>query len=293
MDIIQFQSAELCCQIECVVSDGHSWFRGKDVATALGYTNTKQAIQTNVEAEDKQELKQLGGLQHRPLDSHTLTTNQLASIFINEAGLYSLILQSTKPEAKQFKHWVTHEVLPTIRQTGTYNIKQNTPVHQQIQLLNEYDLHVKLIDFIRKYLIDPIIAPGLGELQTTTRARSEAYLKGYKGGQPDILLLNSHQTYNGLAIELKTPKGTGKLSENQSKYLKQLEQSRYKVIVSNDYDHIIVQLVNYFNGIRYQCSSCHGKCSFKSQENLSKHLRTFHRLGPNGAYPDRINVESV
>ena len=153
--------------------------------------------------------------------------------------------------------------------------------------------HVKVIDFIRKYLIDPIIAPGLGELQTTTRARSEAYLKGYKGGQPDILLLNSHQTYNGLAIELKTPKGTGKLSENQSKYLKQLEQSRYKVIVSNDYDHIIVQLVNYFNGIRYQCSSCHGKCSFKSQENLSKHLRTFHRLGPNGAYPDRINVESV
>ena len=59
MDLIQrFRSAELNCQIECVVVEGLPWFRGKDVATALGYTNTPQAIQTNVEPEDKHETRQ-------------------------------------------------------------------------------------------------------------------------------------------------------------------------------------------------------------------------------------------
>ena len=79
MEIIKkFQSNELGCNVECVVADGMQWFRGKDVAIALGYTNTTQAVQIHVEAEDKHELKQLGHLDSIPLDTHNFNTNQLS-----------------------------------------------------------------------------------------------------------------------------------------------------------------------------------------------------------------------
>ena len=83
-------------------------FVGKDVATALGYVNVLKAIRTHVDGEDKgvNELVTPGGTQR--------------IIFINESGLYSLILSSKLPQAKAFKRWVTSEVLPQIRQTGGY-----------------------------------------------------------------------------------------------------------------------------------------------------------------------------
>ena len=83
-------------------------FVGKDVATALGYANTLKAIRDHVDSEDKgvNEMVTPGGTQKL--------------IFINESGLYSLILSSKLPQAKAFKRWVTNEVLPQIRQTGGY-----------------------------------------------------------------------------------------------------------------------------------------------------------------------------
>ena len=173
---------------------------------------------------------------------------------------------------------VTKEVIPTLRQTGTYTIKQNTPIHNQIKLMNEYDLHVKVIGFIRRFREDAIIVPGSGELQYNTNMRHESYLKGYLGGQPDIIILNRHINYTGLAIELKTPKGNGVVSTNQLNYLTQLKTSGYKVIISNDYDDIIVQLLDYFQGIRYSCSYCYGKCKFKTNKTLVQHHKTFHKI---------------
>ena len=85
------------------------------------------------------------------------------TIYINESGLYSLILKSQKQEAKQFKQWVTSEVLPSIRKTGTYSIIP------QINIRHETDLHYKVVHYIRKYFDNPIIIPGLGELQTKGR----------------------------------------------------------------------------------------------------------------------------
>ena len=78
--------------------------------------------------------------------------------YINESGLYSLILKSQKQEAKQFKQWVTSEVLPTIRKTGTYSIIPPVP---QIIIKNETDLHYKVVQYIRKYFDNPIIIQGL------------------------------------------------------------------------------------------------------------------------------------
>ena len=83
-------------------------FVGKDVATALGYSNTSKAIQQHVDHEDK------GILPIREIAYET------RAVVINESGLYSLILSSKLPQAKAFKRWVTSEVLPQIRQTGGY-----------------------------------------------------------------------------------------------------------------------------------------------------------------------------
>lgn len=89
--------------------DGEPWFVGKDVATALGYSNPRKAIADHVEQEDKNTVTIRDGIKGNP----NMTV-------INESGVYSLILSSKLPTAKAFKRWVTSEVLPTIRKTGGY-----------------------------------------------------------------------------------------------------------------------------------------------------------------------------
>ena len=94
--------------VRTVLIDDEPWFVAKDVADILGYSNSRKALSDHVDDEDKGVTK-----------SDTLGGNQNITI-INESGLYSLILKSKKPEAKQFKRWVTSEVLPTIRKHGAY-----------------------------------------------------------------------------------------------------------------------------------------------------------------------------
>lgn len=95
-------------EIRTVVKDNQPWFVGKDVADVLGYSNTRDALQKHVDVEDKDVANRdtLGGNQNL--------------VVINESGLYSLILKSQLPGAKQFKRWVTSEVLPSIRRHGAY-----------------------------------------------------------------------------------------------------------------------------------------------------------------------------
>lgn len=99
-------------QIRTTVIDGEPWFVGKDVALALGYSNTKQALADHVDAEDKRQGD--GVVIRDPIGREQQPT------VINESGMYSLIFASKLPSAKQFKHWVTHEVLPSIRKSGMY-----------------------------------------------------------------------------------------------------------------------------------------------------------------------------
>lgn len=94
--------------IRTIQMNGEIYFVGKDVAEALGYSNTRDAIAKHVEIEDKSDVAIHDGSQNR-----TMTA-------INESGLYALILGSKLESAKRFKHWVTSEVLPTIRKTGGY-----------------------------------------------------------------------------------------------------------------------------------------------------------------------------
>lgn len=92
--------------------DGEPWFVGKDLTTALGYFNSRDAISKRVDVEDKKN----GVAIH---DSMGRNQNVVA---INESGMYSLILSSKLPSAKKFKRWVTSEVLPAIRKTGIYSV---------------------------------------------------------------------------------------------------------------------------------------------------------------------------
>lgn len=95
-------------QVRTVAIDDEPWFAGKDVAAALGYSNTKDALARHVDTDDKR-----GSRITTPSGAQEMT-------IINESGLYSLILSSKLPNAKKFKRWVTSEVLPAIRKTGGY-----------------------------------------------------------------------------------------------------------------------------------------------------------------------------
>ncbi|BCN95739.1 TPA: ORF6C domain-containing protein [Staphylococcus aureus] len=102
--------------------DGEPYFIGKDVADILGYANGRDALSKHVDEEDK-------------LTSQIATAGQNRNVtIINESGLYSLIFSSKLENAKRFKRWVTSEVLPTLRRTGTYQTKPLT-TSEQIQLI--------------------------------------------------------------------------------------------------------------------------------------------------------------
>lgn len=94
--------------VRVITKDGEPWFVGKDVAEALGFTNSRDAIATHVFDDDKgvDKIDTLGGKQNMTV--------------INESGLYALVFGSRLESAKRFKHWVTSEVLPSIRKTGGY-----------------------------------------------------------------------------------------------------------------------------------------------------------------------------
>lgn len=95
--------------VRSLIINDEPWFVGKDVAEVLGYSNPQKAIRDHVEKEDR-------GV------NESFTVNGTKGILINESGLYALILSSKLPQAKEFKRWVTSEVLPSIRRTGTFGL---------------------------------------------------------------------------------------------------------------------------------------------------------------------------
>lgn len=115
--------------IRTVTIDGEPWFVGKDVAIALGYKDTSDAMKKHVSKEDK--------LTRRFADSGQ--TRQM--YIINESGIYTLIFGSKLESAQKFKKWVTKEVLPALRKTGSYSMPGNT--NQQIALLAQG--HMELV----------------------------------------------------------------------------------------------------------------------------------------------------
>ena len=103
--------------IRTVEIDSTPYFVGKDVAEVLGYKNPNEAINEHLDSEDR--------LNSKTLSSFEIDLGQRGGWLINESGVYSLILSSKLQSAKKFKHWVTSEVLPAIRKTGSYSLPMN------------------------------------------------------------------------------------------------------------------------------------------------------------------------
>lgn len=133
MNELQIFNSEEFGDIRTVTIENEPWFVGKDVAEALGYSNASKAVSTHVGEEDRI-LKVLEA------DSQNGNVVKTQTALINESGLYALIFGSKLESAKRFKHWVTSEVLPAIRKTGSYQ-KPMSPVEMMRIQLGMIDDH--------------------------------------------------------------------------------------------------------------------------------------------------------
>ena len=241
----------------------------------MGYEKTRDAILKHVDDDDKSILEDI----RRGPQIRAPFKNELGgSIFINEFGLYSLIFGSRLESARNFKRWVTKDVLPSIQKTGRYDYcidhKYNNTLTFKIE--NEMDLHVKVVSFLKKRYPHSLSTVTLGENQDSVHKRIDSFKKGYLCSSPDLIINNLHERYSGFAIEFKSPKGNGVLSPDQSMILLQYQNNGFKTLVSNDYDHIIEQVIEYFRDVRIKCSYCPRR--FISFQSLRNHIKGFHKM---------------
>lgn len=131
MHELQIFSNEEFGQIRTVEIDGEIYFVGKDITEVLGYANASKAITDHVDEEDKLNNESLSSL------------GQRGGWLINESGLYSLILSSKMPNAKKFKRWVTSEVLPTLRKTGSYEMPNMSTEMKAILMIDQKQMKME------------------------------------------------------------------------------------------------------------------------------------------------------
>ena len=263
MAVQLFESGDYA--VGALLARGGTWFRAADVTRILGYANCSQAVRKNVRPKHIATLIELRGVS---TNRDGVSTNREGvstevsiyreadqsadqALWVSEPGLYALILRSRKVESESFQDWVTEEILPQIRRAP-----RGSHTKQQLSLMDEKDLHYKVIDFLHTYHQDAIIVAGLGELQDTSEKRIDAWRKGYTKGQPDIMILNKHAKYTGLALELKTPACTGVLRPAQKQVLDRLHASGWQTLVSNNYDEICNEIRDYFRHTREMCGEC-------------------------------------
>ena len=155
------------------------WFKGKDLANALGYENPGNASRIHVDSDDKMPINEVlevskgGSNLDPPLKGGPFEINyQRSAIYINESGLYTLMLTSKLKSVKVFMKWVTSKVLPSIRKTGSYVLPMNVG-HKfnnalTFRIENQTDLHVKVVSFSKKRFSYSIFVAPLGENQDTS-----------------------------------------------------------------------------------------------------------------------------
>ena len=238
-----FRNQKLNVSVRTVRWENDVLFYAKDIAESLGYADPKKAVQKLVRKQNKIRLEGLtkGGESPPLVECHPHT------ILLYEPGLYQLIFNSRLPLAEEFQDWVFRDVLPSIRKTGSYSLPNLRSLQdKQLKLINETDLHYQVVKHIRERYPNVIITPGLGEYQDSSEKRCDAWSKGYTGGQPDIILMEPSNGFHGYALELKTPKGTGVVSEKQKCWMNKLSSKGFQTLISNDYAEIILDIDKYF-----------------------------------------------
>ena len=244
----------------------------------LGYLDPGRSIRQNVDPENRISLQKLIGKGGGQITPPPLVSNfQGSTLYLNDSSLYSLIFGSKLESAKAFKIWVTKDALPFIRKTGRYDYcidhKYNNTLTFKIE--NEMDLHVKVTSFLKKRYPHSLFIVTLDKNQDTVHKRIDSFKKGYLRGSPDLIINNLQKHYTGFCIEFKSPKRNGILSPDQSMILLQYQNNGFKTLVSNDYDHIIEQIIEYFRDVRIKCSYCPRK--FISYKSIKKHIEGFHK----------------
>ena len=194
MNEIQIFNSEEFGDIRIVQLNNETYFVGKDVATALGYANPKNAVPTHVSEEDKLSTQIEYAGQRREVT------------VINESGLYALIFGSKLESAKRFKHWVTSEVLPAIRKNGNY--KMPMTIEEQLQIVAKGTLEVKeeikrVDNDLQNFKEDmPLLAL---ECQRITRAKNQKVVP-LMGGKKAPAYKNKslmHKVYSDVDAQLR------------------------------------------------------------------------------------------
>ena len=171
MEEVQVFNNEEFGEVRSITIDSEPWFVGKDIATALGYRNSSKAVINHVDEDDKV----------TKTSAYSQNGNTVGKLtFINESGLYALVFGSNLPSAKKFKHWVTSEVLPTLRKTGSYakvptdprellmlTIKAHEQTAQRVDVLEE-----KVSDLEKSTTIDSSQQHTLEKVAKTTAIRT-------------------------------------------------------------------------------------------------------------------------
>ena len=264
----KFKNVDLGIELTSYLDNQQNvFFLEKDVATILGYSNTKEALKRHVSEENKMiRFMQVNrrGRETRPQqnDNRGRETRPQQNdnrgkyyTIINEPGFYELVFGFKLEFAKKFRKWVFNTVLPSIRKYGYFK-KFDNPNNKMFKIENETDLHYKVVQLIRNYYPNSILVAGLGENQDTEDKRLDSYKKGYQRGQPDLMILDFHKDYKGLCIEFKSPTNMYCVSESQLKMKEKYRNNEYAFILSNDYDKISKLIHKYMAGVRIPCKYC-------------------------------------
>lgn len=188
MQLFNFEKQE----VRTLLVNEEPYFVGKDVAKILGYSRTADAIKAHVDEEDKLTRQFTDSGQRREMT------------IINESGMYSLILSSKLPNAKKFKRWVTSEVLPAIRKTGSYQLPQ-TP-EGQIRLLLESNVHMD--ERLTNAEEDIVLLKSKSEIDSNQRfqlqkARNKRAIEVCGGKESNFYKTKSRKVFMELAHDLK------------------------------------------------------------------------------------------
>lgn len=194
MNELQIFNSEEFGDIRTVTINNEPWFVGKDVAEALGYSEPRSAVSKKIDEADRgvAEMETPSGKQNMTI--------------INESGLYALIFGSKLESAKRFKHWVTSEVLPAIRKTGSY--QKPMTIEEQLQIVAKGTLEVKeeihrVDNDLQNFKADmPLLAL---ECQRITRAKNQKVVP-LMGGKDAPAYKNKslmHKVYSDVDAQLR------------------------------------------------------------------------------------------
>ena len=212
--------------------EGQYWFKGDDVTCALGYAGASSQKMLAYHVPEQYKYARDDGV-------FSFVKNK--PVYLNEQGVTLLVAKRTGVGKEAFETWFDNKA-GQLRGGSSLRMRNR----HQIQIVNETDLHYKVVDYLRRFYPQTFLCPGLGETQDTEAKRIDAWGKGYTAGQCDLLILNSNKTYKGFGIELKRPLGTGELRENQQRWLDRLQKEGYKTMVSGDYDEVCRALMKFF-----------------------------------------------